>query len=101
MNKDIFNDTIIKYKDIENNLVQIFTDSIITDTQFRIIDISDSVVEMLKFKKPQVLGKHISKILFGNSSELILLLNSILIKLNVSLILIVYFWCLKYFLGSK
>ena len=75
MNKDIFQNKIIEYKDIENNLVQIFIDTIITDTNFIIMDISDSVVGILKYRKKQILGNHISKILFKKGTDLILLLN--------------------------
>jgi PAS domain S-box-containing protein len=60
----------IPYKDIESNLVYIFSDVIIVDTKFRILDISPSVLNLLGYKKDQVVDKCLSEFI-GSNAEIL------------------------------
>jgi len=68
-------ESIIHYKDIEGNLIHIFLDSIITDTQYRITDISASVLDLLHYKKRELLGKPLSVIFPEHNLDFSSLLN--------------------------
>ncbi len=70
-----FMESIIHYKDIEGNLVHIFLDSIITDTQYRITDVSASVLDLLNYDKKEIIGKHISFIFSEQNLDFTSLLN--------------------------
>ncbi|MDB5273668.1 MAG: hypothetical protein JWO58_2035 [Chitinophagaceae bacterium] len=68
-------ESIIHYKDIEGNLIHIFLDSIITDTQYRITDISASVLDLLRYGKKELLGKPLSVIFPEHNLDFTSLLN--------------------------
>ncbi|MDB5255858.1 MAG: hypothetical protein JWM14_553 [Chitinophagaceae bacterium] len=70
-----FIESIIHYKDIEANLVHIFLDSIITDTQYRITDVSSSVLDLLDYEKNEIIGKDISVIFDEHNLNFTSLLN--------------------------
>ncbi|HSZ72334.1 MAG TPA: PAS domain-containing protein [Cytophagaceae bacterium] len=68
-------ESIIHYKDIERNLVHIFLDSIITDTQYRITDVSSSISELLSYEKNELINKHVSVIFSEYNLDFPSLLN--------------------------
>src|SRR6478609_7783672 len=76
MNRKVFSEQIISYGDIENNLINIFSDSIVTDTQFIITDISATVLKFLKYTKKEVIGKPLSVLISDDNLDLVFLLNN-------------------------
>src|SRR6478735_695553 len=60
VNRKVFGDPLISYKDIESNLINIFPDAIITDTQFVITDISPTVLKLLQYRYSEIVGKPLS-----------------------------------------
>jgi len=76
INRKVFTEPIISYDDIESNLINIFSDSIITDTQFNVTDISPTVLKLLKYNKSDVMGKPLSLLLSEDNQNLISLLNN-------------------------
>lgn len=66
---------ILLYKDIEANLANIFPEAIILNTQFEILNLSDSVLELLGYKRENLIGRNLSEIVYEDFAEIFEILH--------------------------